>query len=104
MLHHQMKQLVLYTDLLVKKPSIPSCPSSSQFQSFEKDCEQLLEHAKYAEEYKKPAVFSFFRIKALFHLRSDLMGDELPPKGYWPSPDDLRSDLMGDELPPKGLT
>ena len=29
------------------------------------------------------------------------MGDELPPKGYWPSPDDLRSDLMGDELPPK---
>ena len=80
----------LYTDLLVKKPSIPSCASSSQFQSFEKDCELLLEHTKYAEEYEKPAVFSFFRIKALFHLRSDLIADELPPKEYWPSPDDLR--------------
>ena len=29
-------------------------------------------------------------MKASFHLSSDLITDELPPKDYWPCPDDLR--------------
>ena len=29
-------------------------------------------------------------MKASFHLRSDMITDELPPKVHWPSPDDLR--------------
>ena len=28
-------------------------------------------------------------MKASFHLRSDIITDELPPEEYWPSPDDL---------------
>ena len=42
------------------------------------------------EEYEKPVVCNFFVMKASFHLRSDMITDELPPEEYQPSPDDLR--------------
>ena len=42
------------------------------------------------EDYEKPVICNFFTMKASFHLRSDLITDELPPEEYWPSPDDLR--------------
>ena len=42
------------------------------------------------EEYENPFACSFLAMKALFHLRSDMITDELPQKEYWPSPDDLR--------------
>ena len=31
----------------------------------------------------------FFALKASFHLRSDLITDNLPPEEYWPTTDDL---------------
>ena len=42
------------------------------------------------EEYEKGAICSFLAMKASFHLRSDMITDELPPKECWPSSDDLR--------------
>ena len=78
----------LHTELVLKRRR---CTSFSQlYQPTERDYELLLEHAKYMEEYEKPFVCNFFTMKASFHLRSDLITDELPPKEYWPSPDDLR--------------
>ena len=64
----------------------PFC--SKLYTSIEEEYERLLKHAKHMEEYEKPTVF-FFAMKASFHLRSDLMTDDLPPNEYWPSPDDL---------------
>ena len=91
----------LHTELVVKRHR--RTLSSELYQSTERDYELLLEHAKYMEEYelllehakyveehKKPVVCNFFTMKASFHLRSDLITDTLPPKEYWPSPDDLR--------------
>ena len=42
------------------------------------------------EEYEQPVICSFLAMKASFHLRSGLITDRLPPKEYWPSPEDLR--------------
>ena len=82
----------LHTELLVKKLTLFSkCTySSEQYESAERDYERLLEHANYMEDYEKPLVCNFLTVKASFHLRSALITDELPPKEYWPSPDDLR--------------
>ena len=83
----------LYTEILVRRRRLCSeqnCTFSSQLQGCEEEYRLLLEHAKYMEEYEKTAVCSFLAMKASFHLRSDLITDELPPKEYWPSPDDLR--------------
>ena len=41
------------------------------------------------EEYEKPVFCNFFALKASFHLRSDLITDNLPPEEYWPTTDDL---------------
>ena len=83
----------LHTELLVKSRrlfSIPNCTFTSQMQLYEKEYELLLENAKYMEEYEQPVICSFLAVKASFHLRSDLITDQLPPKEYWPSPNDLR--------------
>ena len=83
----------LYTELLVKKRKFFSTPNLeffSQLLPFENECELLLEHAKYMEEYEKQAHCSFRMMKASFHLRSDLITNKLPPKEFWPSPDDLK--------------
>ena len=60
------------------------------YRSIESEYELLLKHAKHMEDYEKPVICNFFTTKASFHLRSDLITDELPPEEYWPSPDDLR--------------
>ena len=83
----------LYTESVMKRRRLfrPNCTFSSQlYKSTEKDYELLLQHAKHMEEYEKPFVCSFLTMKASFHLRSDMITDELPPEEYWPSPDDLR--------------
>ena len=84
----------LYTELLVKTRklfSIHKLPFSVQlYKSIESEYELLLDHAKHMEEYEQPVICNFFAMKAAFHLRSDLITDKLPPKEYWPSPDDLR--------------
>ena len=84
----------LYTELLVKMRKLFSIHkltfSAELYTSIESEYELLLEHAKYMEYYEKPVVCNFFTMKASFHLRSDLITDELPPEEYWPSPDDLR--------------
>ena len=69
--------------------STPRSFSSEQFMSAERDYELLLEHAKHMKEYEQPTICSFHAVKASFHLRSSLITDKLPPKEYWPSPDDL---------------
>ena len=84
----------LHTELRLKRRRLFSRPnftiSSELYKSTEEEYEQLLEHAKHMEEYENPAICSFLTVKATFHLRSDLITDKLPPKEYWPSPDDLR--------------
>ena len=84
----------LHTDLLVKRRRLFSVPtgtfSPELYKSTEKEYELLLEHAKHMEEYEKSAICSFLAMKASFHLRSDMITDEFPPKRYWPSPDDIR--------------
>ena len=85
--------LALYTELRIKRHTLFNIHgpfSSEQYMSIEKEYELLLEHAKPMEDYEKPVVFNFFTMKASFHLRSDLITDKLPPKEYWPRPDDLR--------------
>ena len=83
----------LYTEILVRRRKLFSeqnCTFSSQLQECEEEYKLLLEHAMYMEEYEKGAICSFLAMKASFHLRSDMITDELPPKVYWPSSDDLR--------------
>jgi len=85
--------LTLYTELLMKRRTLFSKHqpfSSDLYTSIEKEHALLLEHAKYMEKYEMCVVCNFFTMKASFHLRSDLITDKLPPKEYWPSPDDLR--------------
>ena len=85
--------LALYTELQMKRHTLykQRKPFSSKlYMSIEKEYERLLEHAESMEDYEKPVVFNFFTMKASFHLRSELITDKLPPKEYWPSPDDLR--------------
>ena len=55
-----------------------------------REYELLLEHATHMEDYEKPYFWKFLSMKASFHLRSDMITDELPPKEFWPSPNDLR--------------
>ena len=82
--------LALYTELRMKRRILFSKTFSSEmYISLEKKYELLLEHAKYMEEYEKPVVCNFFTMKASFHLRSDMITDELPSKECWPSSDDL---------------
>ena len=82
----------LHTELRIKRHALFSIHtfSSDLYTSIEKEYELLLEHAKYMEEYEIPVVCTFFTMKGSFHLRSDMITDELPPKVLWPSPDDLR--------------
>ena len=81
----------LYTELLVKMRKLFRLTFSVElYMSIESEYELLLEHAKHMEDYEKPVICNFFTMKASFHLRSDLITDELPPEKYWPSPDDLR--------------
>ena len=83
----------LYTELRIKRRTLFSkhLPFSSElYMSLEKKYELLLEHAKYMEEYEEPVACNFLTLKASFHLRSDMITDELPPEECWPSPDDLR--------------
>ena len=83
----------LYTDLLVRRRKLFSeqnCTFFPQLQGCEEEYRLLFEHSKYMEEYEKTALCTFLAMKASFHLRSDMITDELPPKEYWPSPDDLR--------------
>ena len=83
--------LALYTELRVKRRRLLSKTFSSElYMSLEKEYELLLEHAKFMEEYEKPVACNFFTMKASFHLRSDLITDELPPQEYWPSHDDVK--------------
>ena len=82
----------LHTELRIKRRTLFSIHtfSSEQYTSVEKEYELLLEHAEYMEEYEEPVTCSFLAMKASFHLRSDMITDKLPPKDYWPSPEDLR--------------
>ena len=95
----------LYTELRIKRRPLFSKhqPFSSElYMSLEKKYELLLEHAKYMKEYEEPVVCNFLTLKASFHLRSDMITDELPPEEYWPSPDDLRKAevcLTRDKVP-----
>ena len=63
--------------------------SSKLFASFGKEYELLLQHERYMEEYEKPFVCGFLALKASFHLKSDMIKDEFPPKEFRPSPNDL---------------
>ena len=77
----------LHAELLVNSRrlfSIPNCTFSSRLELYEREYELLFEHAKYMEECEKPVVCSFLAVKGSFHLRSDMIADELSPK------DDLR--------------
>ena len=83
----------LHTEVLVKRRRLFSTPrsfSSEEYNTIEKEYDLLLQHAKYMEEYEKPVICSFHSVKASFHLRSALISDNLPPKEFWPSPDDLK--------------
>ena len=88
------KAFLLHTELRLKRRALFSTPkltfSSELYTSIERQYDLLREHAKYMEEYKEPALCTFLSMKASFHLRSELVRDKLPPKEYWPSPDDLR--------------
>ena len=87
--HSKETAFVLHTDLRLRRNILFKQPFCSKlYTSIEEEYERLLKHAKHMEEYEKPTVF-FFAMKASFHLRSDLMTDDLPPNEYWPSPDDL---------------
>ena len=85
----------LYTEFLVKMRSLfslPDCSFSSQLQPLEEQCELILQHADSMEEFERGAICSFLPAKAAFHLRSYFISltDNLPPKEYSPTPDDLR--------------
>ena len=85
--------LTLYTELRIKTCTLFSKHqqfSTELSKSIEKEYELLLEHAKYMEDYEVLFVCNFFTMKARFHLRSDLITDELPPEECQPSPDDLK--------------
>ena len=88
------KAFLLHTELRLKRRALFSIPkltfSSELYTSIERQYDLLREHAKYMEEYKEPALCTFLSMKASFHLRSELVRDKLPPKEYWPSPDDLK--------------
>lgn len=82
----------LHTELRIKRRTLFSIhkPFSHElYTAIEKEYERLLEHANYVEEYEKPVFCNFFALKASFHLRSDLITDNLPPEEYWPTTDDL---------------
>ena len=78
----------LYTELLVKTHklfSVHKLPFSVElYKSIESEYELLFDHAKHMEEYEQPVICDFFAMKAAFHLRSDLITDELPPKRILP--------------------
>ena len=83
----------LHSELRMKRRTLFSKhrPFSSElYTSIEKEYELLLGHENYVEEYEQPVTCNFIVMKASLHLRSELITDELPPKEYWHSPDDLR--------------
>ena len=82
----------IQTELLVKlnRRLLKYAISSEQYESTARQCELLLEHGKYMEEYEKPLICNLQVVKASFHLRSTLVTDKLPPREYWPSDDDLK--------------
>ena len=80
----------LHTELIVESFALNNAFSSELYKSTEKKLELLCEHAKYMKKkYEKPAICNFFVMKASFHLRSNMITDNIPSKDYWPSPDDL---------------
>ena len=80
----------LHTELLVESHALTFSSDLYTSTDHEKKYERLLEHATYMkEDYEKPAICNFFVMKASFHLRSKMITDKLPPKEYWPTPDDL---------------
>ena len=82
----------LHTELRMQRRTLFNIDkpfSNERYTIIEEEYKLLLEHANYVEDYEKPVFCNFFALKASFHLRSDLITDKLPPKEYWPSPDDL---------------